>query len=225
MKRGMSDPGLILLAAMPSLDALRTPPAPPGENPFHVKGMVAQGYVQFVERHVSGGLAAVVSELGEPAYRTYFSQKFFSGSWYDLYAFLFVMRTAARLSGRHATPFIAEHSAWQANRDVHTIHRLLLLVASPETVAPRMGVAFSRYFDFGHIEVVDIQKGCLDIMIRGMPAAFVDWYKVSVQSAAQEILGLAGARGVRSWYAAAEPDGSKAGVALVRFRGRRTWTR
>jgi len=216
--------GFTIQSSLPRVDALGEIASPPGENPFHVKGLVAGSFSAFVAGQVPGGMEAVLRGL-EPELRDYFQQSFLAGSWYDLLALLKLMVKAAAVAGRPANRFIAEHGAWQAKRDIRTVHRLLLLIASPETVAPRMGVAFGRYFDFGAIELVGVQRGVLELDVRALPAALNAWYRVSVHSAADAILSTAGAKDVQSWYTPPEPDGKKHGVTLVRFGVRRTWTK
>jgi hypothetical protein len=216
---------LVLQVSLPNLDVPPALVAPVGDSPFRVKGGVANGLLQYIAENVPGGIDAVRRELEGPSLIAYLDQPFFTGSWYDFFPYLHCQVAAARAVRRPVTRFVAEHAAWQAKRDIRGVHRLLLLVASPEKVAPRMPVAFRRYFDLAIVDVLGVGPGVLDLRVHAIPAVLVDWYKVSVQSAAEAILGVAGARNVQSWYSPPEPDGLSGTVPLVKFDARRTWSR
>jgi hypothetical protein len=199
--------------------------APPGENPFHVKGVVPQALLGYLERRVPGGLDAAFAQLGNERIRAFFRQTFLAATWYDMIPVLHLLRAAARAACVPTPAFAAEHAAWHAARDTRGIFRLLLLVASPEAVAKRLGVAYGRYFDYAIVTSESVSEGRSVVLVRGMPSLFVPWYRVAMDAGAASILRVAGARNIQSAYTALEPDGFSGPVPLVRFHSLRTWTR
>jgi hypothetical protein len=120
--------------------------------------------------------------------------------------------------------FVAKHADWEATRHASGLYKLLLTASSPETVAQRLGVAWKQVFGFGNVEIASTASDAVELVVSGLPVQLVNWYKVSPHAVAARLLTLAGARNVQSWYSAPEPDGERAGVALVRFHVRRAWT-
>jgi hypothetical protein len=207
------------------MDPLPPNPFPPGKSPFHIKGIAVQGFLEYVSGHVRGGIDGVAERLTDPAIREFCRQPFLAASWYDILPFLQIYSAAASANGLAPERFIAEHSAWQAARDARGIYRLLLLLATPEAVARRLGAAYGRYFDFTTVEVLSVEPGQALIDVRGQPAILLPWYKVSVTAAAQAILALAGARNLHASFTTPAPDGMRGGMPLVKFRVKRTWSR
>jgi hypothetical protein len=197
----------------------------PGESPFRIKGIVVQGLFQYVAANVDGGMDAVRARIVDPRVRVFIDQPFLAATWFDFLPILDLLRAAATAAHLPAARFIAEHAAWQAERDVRGVHRLLLMLASPETVAQRLGSAFARYFDFANVSVKASGTGYSEVIVEGLPRILVPWYRCSVHAAGERILGLAGARDLRAEYSPLAVCGEKAGVPLVRFEVRRTWTR
>lgn len=198
-------------------------PCPPGESAFHIKGVVLNGLLEYIEKNVHGGAEAAREHVRDPAIRTFLEQTFLAGGWYDFLPVLHFLGATAQAANLSAEDFIAAHAKWQAERDVHGIYRVLLKVSSPEAVGKRLPNAYARYFDFGRVETLSLSRTASEVLVSGLPTILLDWYKVSVGAAAVAMLELAGARGVTSHYLVPEPDGSKGGVPTVRFRVRRTW--
>jgi hypothetical protein len=209
----------------PSMDSVPALPVPPGKSPFHIKGVVMQGVLAYLAKKCPGGVEIVFNKIEDPLVQAFYRQQFLAASWYDFLPFLHFAAAAGAAMRVSTARFVAEHAAWQAERDVRGIHRLLLMLASPEKVAERLGVAFARYFDFATVEVSKVATGMSDVVVRGLPAIVLPWYKVSVHAAAQSILSLAGARNFEATYSTIEAAGHKAGIPLINFTVHRTWTR
>src|SRR5215475_8497208 len=141
------------------MDPLPALPAPVGESPFHVKGIAVQGFREFFAKRVPGGVRTVVEKLTDPAVRAFFEQPFLDASWYDFLPFLHIMGAGAAVLGVSTAQFVSEQSAWQLQHDVRNVHRVLLMAASPEAVAPRLGAGVARYFDFVDAKTVSVAKG------------------------------------------------------------------
>jgi hypothetical protein len=206
------------------MDPLPALPVPAGESPFHIKGIAVQRFREFCAKKVPGGVRTVAERLSDAGIRTFFEQPFLDASWYDFLPFLHIMGAGAAVMGIPTSQFVHEQSSWQLDHDVRTVHRVLLMAASPEAVAPRLGAGVARYFDFFDAKTVSVNKGEVIMSVSGLPALLLPWYKVSVQAGADTVLEIAGAKNLQAGYTAPEPDGSKAGIPLVRFQVRRSWT-
>jgi len=206
------------------MDPLPALPVPAGESPFHIKGIAVQGFREFFAKRVPGGVRTVAERLTDPGIRAFFEQPFLDASWYDFLPFLHVMGAGAAVMGISTAQFVHEQSSWQLAHDVRTVHKILLMAPSPEAVAPRLGAGVARYFDFVDARTVSVAKGEVIMAVAGLPALLLNWYKVSVQAGANVVLEIAGAKNIQAAYTAPEPDGSKAGIPLVRFQVRRSWT-
>jgi len=195
----------------------------PGSGPFHIKGLVLHGLLEYVTQNVPGGPARVIDGIADPLIREYMKRSFLAASRYDIIPFLHTLAAAANVLCMPTSRFVAEHGAWQAERDVSGVYRLLLKVASPETVAKRLGLAWARYFDFAHLDVLSVTPGCVVLGVRQMPAVLVPWYKIAARAAGDTIIRLAGATDIKVGFTHLEPDGESAGFPLRRFELRRTW--
>ena len=167
----------------------------------------------------------MIESIQDPVIREYVKQPFLAASRYDILPYLHTVAAAASVLGVPTARFAAEHCAWQAERDVRGVYRLLLNLTSPETVAQRLGLAWKRYFDFARVDVLSVTPGCAVLSVREMPAILVPWYRVAVRAAGDAIIRLAGAKDIKVEFGYPEPDGEKAGFPLRRFELRRTWTR
>jgi hypothetical protein len=195
-----------------------------GQSPFNIKGTVLCGLLEYLEAYVPGGLRAVKLRLPSDEHRQFCDQTFLASGWYDFLPVLELLAAGSAASYVRATQLVAAHAAWQAERDMRGVHRLLLKLASPEAVAERFPVVFARYFDFASVSV-KVSKGISVVQVRGLPAPLFEWYKTSVGSAAEAILGVAGAKRLTCRYSAVQDDAPKHETRTLCFSVTRTWTR
>src|SRR5262249_45249859 len=183
------------------------------------------GFTEYARTHVPGGRAAILARIADARVRAYLEQPFLAASWYDVLPYLHLVSASAAAAGLPTSQFVAARSAWQADRDVAGIYRLLLKLSSPEAVAARFGVIFARYFAFATASVDCVGPGFAEMTVARVPQILVGWYRHAVVSAGDRILELAGARDLRVGFSVSEPCGHAIGLPLVRFRVRRTWSR
>ncbi len=143
------------------------PPLPvaPGESPFHVKGIVIQGFFAYADVKLPGGRQAVLARIPDERVRRFYQQPMLAASWFDVLPFLHVLGAGSVVASMATPRFLADHGAWQAERDVRGVHRVLLMVSSPEMVARRIGVAFSQYFDFATVSVDNVETGLMELTV------------------------------------------------------------
>src|SRR5262245_41713408 len=130
------------------MSVLETNPFPPGTSPFHVKGLAYRHMLDYVDREVSGGRAAVIAELADDKMQTFMSQTFLPGTWYDTLPTALFFQTAARLARQPLLELTRKMAREAASKDINGIHRFMLKMASPELVMERIPRAAKQYFDF-----------------------------------------------------------------------------
>jgi hypothetical protein len=115
--------------------------------------------------------------------------------WYPLDLYAGLLRAVDTKLGEGDLSTIAPIARFEAERDVPTIHRLLLKMVKPAYVAEKMAELWPRYHTTGQLRIE--RRGD-----RAIDATLVDWAADEVlclgfQSYCQRALELAGARDVR----------------------------
>jgi len=195
----------------------------PGASPFHVKGLLLLGYIQYCDDTVPGGFAAVRERLFDPAPQAFFSQPFVVGGWYDALPIVAMARSAALVAGIPHVEFLRRHAAWQADRDVNGVYRLMLKLASPQQVILALPGAAKRYFDFVRSEVRSVAPGRWEVTLHGVPTRVLLVYKTSSEAFILHALELAGAKGLRHRWLREEAGGEVSGVPVLSLQREFSW--
>src|SRR6476659_1818654 len=124
------------LPAHPRFDPLRLP-WPAGQSPFRSRGLLYQGARDFYELAVPGGSRAVEAALPVDV-AAFFRQMFTPSLMFDALPIVTVSAVAAKLAGKPHLEMVRDNARWLAERDIRGIHKLLLGVLSPATVAVRL---------------------------------------------------------------------------------------
>jgi hypothetical protein len=103
-----------------------TNPFPAGESPFHVKGLTYRNTLDFYDREVPGGSAAVLAAVRDPKVREFASQRFLPGGWYDVLPVVPMNSTAAMVSKRQQLEMTHQLSREAAQKDINGIYRFML---------------------------------------------------------------------------------------------------
>ncbi len=200
------------------------PPFPPGQSPFRIKGMAYRGHMKYAAERLPGGVAAMLDGLDDPALRAFFEQSFLAASWYDILPLLPAGRVCARLAGTSYEEYLVARSRWQAASDMTGVYKMLIKVASTQSVALRLPKLLQRYLDFGGTVATAVEPGLVEAETRGMPRAVLAWFAPVAATYTVCALELGGAPGARVVGHPAEPDGSAHGVDLVRYRWDVCWS-
>jgi hypothetical protein len=177
-----------------------------------------------IDTSVPGGLPAVVEAIDDRDLAGFLQQRFFAGNWYDFLPILPLTGVVAAVMKAPLKEAMRLALGRQADRDVRGIHRLLLLLTSPEVALTRLVLAHSRYFEFGSAEISSMGRGYARTRINGVPLPLAGWHRMSSTAFVDRVLQLAGARMTHVTWDPDEPDGERAGVPLVRMSAHRTWT-
>src|SRR5215472_14937038 len=90
-----------------SFRLVETLPVPPGESPFHVRGVIYTSIIHSVNA-LPGGMNRFLDELVDARVRDFMRQNFQFMGWYDVYPALPCAVAIARLRDRPFEAFIRE---------------------------------------------------------------------------------------------------------------------
>ncbi len=209
--------------SVPYLEIPITPPVPVGEGPFHMRGSSFRWTAGNLDRYVSGGLGAVLERLEDERLRAFWSQPFLAAGWYDVFGMVAIVGQVARLRGVPYFTAVADLSRMIAVDDTRGLYRALLVVASPEFIAPRLPRILTRYLDFGGIEVGRVGKGYCEVTRTRHPAILAHWFIGLTSGFLPCVLEQSGAKSVRLRWDPPKPDGSVSGYASVSLRFEVNW--
>jgi hypothetical protein len=178
---------------------------------YHVKGLVYMRTHEFFAEKVPGGSAALLPLLTREL-RDFFSQTFLASGWYDALPIASLVRAEAKAMGHSVADYLEARAGWQAEKDIHTVYRMLLRLASPGLVAGRLAKMMGQVLDFGKTEILERRTDGMKAVVRGMPEALGEWYSGGLTVYAMRALAIAGAkqpscRMVGAHLVAADPDG------------------
>jgi hypothetical protein len=122
---------------------------------------------------------------------------------------------AARVGNVCPHALVRSTAAHVAENDLGTLFKLILMVASPETVLMRLPKAAGRYYDFGVTETRMIgPRRCLARQ-TGVPRQVIDWIVDGTLGWIPLVMGRAGAREVEVLPLEPVRDGEQYGVETV----------
>jgi hypothetical protein len=168
-----------------------TPPVPPGESPFHIRGMGYLGHLDWVDRELPGGRAAFSAMLSEPM-RAFFSQTFLAISMFDFLPLASAGQVCARALGMAFVDFIEMRSRHQAQLDIGGVYRMVLKMTSPRTVAGKLPTIMAKYFDFGAVRILSDETRCVRFELQSVPQILVDWFLGCYTGYVEVVVGAAG---------------------------------
>jgi hypothetical protein len=169
---------LLKLPMPPTLEAYEKLPYPAGSSPFKIKGNAYREQIEFTNINVAGGMRAAVAALNDLRQREFFSQPFMASSFYDVYPLVVMAHTCARLNGITFTDLVKARVRHQASKDLSGVHRMILRLVSPETIATRLPQLTAQYFNFGTGRISKQETGRVEAVRGGVPEGLVDWYGI-----------------------------------------------
>jgi len=170
----------------PSMSPASTPPSsdrpwferlpkPPGEGPFRIKGVAYKGLLQFVKSRVDGGMGGFMASLRDPALKSFLTQPFLAGSFYDFFPIVAASGVVAALCRFPLESFAHGQGRSQAQHDAENVHRAFLNGRAFEDLATRYRPFCARYYDFGQWDARPLDGNAIRLVARGMPAWAAPW--------------------------------------------------
>ncbi|HZS37943.1 MAG TPA: hypothetical protein VFF06_13995 [Polyangia bacterium] len=195
----------------------------PGKSPFHLKGVVYRGVIEYVERTLAGGRGQLAAALRDEPLRSFFAQPFLDGSWYDALPLEALCQAIAQLERRPMLELVRDLSRAQVRRDTRGVYKLLLKLVSPETVLERAPRAAQQYFDFVTSTSDRLDERRFRLTGSGIPDFLAPVYMAMTESFLLHALELAGAREPVHRWLEPRPAGERHGVPLVKVEREIVW--
>jgi hypothetical protein len=195
----------------------------PGLSPFHIKGTGYRGHLEYAEKSIPGGQAAVIAALDDPELREFFAQPFLASSWYDVMPMLPLGAACAKIVRMSLDEFLRFRTRLQVEADIRGVYKLMLELASVESVALRIPRIVSTYFDFGTVEAKLVKPGHIEATRTGIPASLLPWHNPVVETYIERVLQCAGARDVKVGVEGTARDGLVEDVRTVAVRYSLKW--
>jgi len=200
-------------------------PRPPGQNPYRIKGTAYRGHMDYVEERVPGGGEAMRQGFADPALAEFFGQTFLAATFYDLYPLIAAGHVCARLCGTSFDEFVRVRSEYQAQRDVTGVYKVLLKLASAETLASRLPRLMAQYFDFAAAETHLVAPGHVVGEQQGVPRQHIaPWLALVADTYTRTVMPMAGARDVRVKIESLRTPAKRDGVELCTLRTDIIWS-
>jgi hypothetical protein len=194
----------------------------PGDSPFHVKGHVYRSSMGLYALSVPGGLAAVLERL-DPAHRSFFDQHFLTASWYDALPMLPLSGAAAAALGKPHYEAMRDRASVQVESDAVGVYRVILAMASPEMLVPRLPRAMMQYFDFGEATSAITSPTSCQVTHAGVPMPIVPLGVPLADGFLTTALRLAGANAITFDADPPERDGVAFGTPTYTLRFNVGW--
>lgn len=195
----------------------------PGESPFRKKGVSYQGELEHYDRYFPGGREALFASVRDPRLVAFMRQSFLAGGWYDVIPSLVMAEHACTLMGKPYLEFLRDFARLQAERDIRGVYRMLLKLVSPDTVMERLPKVANQYFDFVRSEARKTGPGRWESVVFGLPSFYAAPYMAVAEAFIVYTLEQAGARNVKHRWMGQEPDGTRAGVPLLKVTRQLNW--
>jgi hypothetical protein len=198
-------------------------PFPIGTSPFRAKGVNYLNFAAFVEVQLVGGQKALIDKLRDPELRSFASQRFLAGSWYDALPMMPLIHELGRELRTPPLQLARDLARFGVKRDASGIYRLLLKFTAPESLLERSTNTARQYFDFVTSSFTRLGERHYRLSHTGIPSLAAPTYMSIVEGFVETGLGLAGAKEVRQRWDKPEPAGTKHGVAVVRLQRDIEW--
>ncbi len=170
-----------------------TPPVPPGESPFHIKGVAYLGHLDWVDKHFPGKRPAFLALLS-PSMRAFFGQTFLAIQQHDFLPLASAGHACARALNMGFVEFVEMRGRHQASLDLSGVYRVLLKVASPKLIAGKLPKVMSKYFDFGGVRLISEEDYKVRFEVDRVPTLVVDWFRGCYTGYVEVTLAAAGAQ-------------------------------
>jgi hypothetical protein len=196
-------------------------PCPAGASPFRIKGLHYRSFMFHVSRSV--GIEALEGRLEDESLVRFVRQPFLASRRYDIFPFLPLFNTLARLLGVSFDTLIRTSTAAQVRYDARTAYKLILDVSRPEDIADRVGRFNSQLYNFGNYSASVPEKNQVDVVFEQIPEYVEPWFEPMHIVYALESLRLSGARTAAVVSHVAEKAGTRDGYRLRTYRTRYAW--
>lgn len=172
-----------------------------------MKGLVYMRTYGFFDENYPGKLE-LIGRLLDPQVKAFFAQTFLASGWYDALPIAPLVVAEASVCGLTVPDYLEARATWQADRDIHSVYRILLRLASPAMVAARLARIMGQVLSFGATEILNKTDRAMDAVVRGMPEVLGPWYSGALAVYGRRALSLAGSKAPRCELVRSEHTGN-----------------
>lgn len=196
----------------------------PGRSPFRTKGTSYIGLVTRFDRDLPGGFPSVLERIEDPKAAAFLGQSFLASSTYDILPLLDAGQVGARLGGKIYRSFVREGAAYQADRDMSGVYRMLLRIATPGLVVERIPRVLMQYLDFGKMTGALTDEYRYEGMLTGIPKPVCPWIHSVLEGFTPVVMAKAGASATTVMVRPFEAEGSVDDMPIMKARVTVSWT-
>ncbi|NLY94468.1 MAG: hypothetical protein GXY23_10635 [Myxococcales bacterium] len=171
---------------------LRSLRYPPGESPFHVKGIAYRGHLEYVEAHVPGGVDAMKAAFPDPAVAAFFDQVFLASNFYDVMPLAHAGVICADLTGLPFHEFVRRRTIAQAEADIRGVYKWLLSILSPRMIGSRLPKVLAQYLDYLTFEPIESSPKRVVGRLKGIPIELGCWQSAVFEAYYTHVFQLGG---------------------------------
>ena len=198
-------------------------PCAPGTGPFHIKGISYRSFALAASKAVPGGLDAFCDALADRRLRGFIRQPFLASGRYDIFPFLPLYATLARVLEVPFDRLVRDTASAQAQYDAQTVFKAIWAKATLDDIADRLTRFGNQWYDFGKISGATPGPNEFLIVHEGFPSYIQPWFKPMHMGYTEGALQIAGALDVKLVSHESVIEGSKDGYALVTLRSHYRW--
>ena len=169
----------------------------PAPELFRAKGVAYRGHLDFVARHVPGGIKRHNEAFGDPRLVAFFEQPFLASTWYDVYPLVRAGSVSAELLGITVPQLLKVRGKDQVERDLTGVYGFLARFASQRLVARGVVDAVERYFEFAEAKSEQVNPKHVRTLISGVPEDLAEWMAALALSYTEAAFEHVGAKEVR----------------------------
>lgn len=159
-----------------------------------MKGVLYLGTKSYFDSNVPGGYERLRQVLGPGPLRDFLDQPFLSSGLYDVLHVPKLIVAEAAAAGLSERAYLRGRTEHQAAVDMGGVYRILLKVASPDLVVPRLPKVMTQMFNFGEPIVTQLAPREYELVVEGVPAALRGWLETALEIYVEFALHATGAK-------------------------------
>lgn len=150
-------------------------------SPFRVKGGLYLNTRSFFEKNADKGVESLREVLGPGPLRDFIDQHFLTGGWYEVMNVPQLIAAEAAAMKMTERRYLRHRTEWQAEADMGGAYKILLKVASPDVVVPRLPKVMTQMFNFAEPTVEPMGRNAFHMRVDGVPADLGAWLTTALE--------------------------------------------
>lgn len=173
-------------------------PAPPGNSPFHARGIFYDQVLKHAA-NIPGGVPALLEQIRDEHVRAFMKQRFRWTEWYDAVPMVAVQAALCRVQGGEFESLVRKRSRLAAESLVPRMFRVVLGLGGPKGAAEHLPRLLLSHFDFGDVRI-NVKNSQGTGLVKAVPSILAPSYVNIVMGLIEGALYLMGAKAVEGGY-------------------------